>query len=237
MTGRWGPAKTTPQSSGDVRELDPAAIERLRTVLNPRRERHSFALAMQRWAELARGRDPGASERIEQPGVDQFEWPAEPPGAEGRYLGMLITDGPATRNRPRKRKARAGRDGENRELRALFEEAQRKHRAKAAAPIKSVRTRKRAGSRVGAPRADLRREALLFLAVIYREFAKKLPKISERASTAFQTFADASFKAIGLTVPFMPSADFAWLLHTGNPHKFNKQAARTLLLCYSFTVR
>jgi hypothetical protein len=93
-----------------------------------------------------------------------------------------------------------------------------------------VRTRGRARSKAGAPRADLRREALLFLAVIYREFAKKVPKISERSPTAFQDFADASFKAIGLKVPVFPSADFAWLLDTGNRDKFNKEAARKLLL-------
>jgi hypothetical protein len=143
-----------------------------------------FAIAMQRWAALAHGEDPGAS-NPEQPGADQFEWPSERPEAEAQYLEMLMTHGPARRKRQRKREPRAGSDGEDRGLRAIFEEARCKRRAKAAAPIKSVRTRKRAGSRAGAPRADLRREALLFLAVLYRDFAKKAPKISERFPTAF----------------------------------------------------
>jgi hypothetical protein len=151
---------------------------------SPGRERYSFATAMQRWAALAHGEDPGAS-NPEQPGAVQFQWPAEPPEAEARYLEMLMTHGPARRNRQRKRETRAGSNGEDREVRAIFEEAQRKRRAKAAASTKSVRTRRTARSKAGAPRADLRREALLFLAVLYRDFAKKAPKISERFPTAF----------------------------------------------------
>jgi hypothetical protein len=69
-----------------------------------------------------------------------------------------VTHGPARRNRQRKRETRAGSDGEDRELRAIFEETQRKRRAKAAAPIKSVRTRRKARSKAAAPRADSKAE-------------------------------------------------------------------------------
>jgi hypothetical protein len=92
---------------------------------------------------LRTGKTPGVS-NPEQHGADQLEWPAEPPEAKARYLEMLMTGGPARRNRQRKRETRAGS-----ELRALYREAQRKRRANAAAPVKSVRARRKARSKAG----------------------------------------------------------------------------------------
>jgi hypothetical protein len=51
-------------------------------------------------------------------------------------------------------------------------------------------------SRAGAPRADLRHELLLYLGVIWRELAKRAPRLSQRKPTDFQRFAAACFAAV-----------------------------------------
>jgi hypothetical protein len=84
-----------------------------------------IGLVLQRWADLAHGRDPGAS-NPERPGADQFEWPSEPPGAEDRYSEMPLIEGPARRNRRRKRPTRLGSDGHDPRIRADYEKRQRR---------------------------------------------------------------------------------------------------------------
>jgi hypothetical protein len=186
-----------------------------------------MALVMQRWTALARGEDPGAS-NPEQPGADQFEWPSEPPGAEDRYSEMLLIEGPVRRNRQRKRSTRLGSDGHDPRIRADYEKRQRRLRPKKS--VKCRKVHKPAGSKAGAPRADIRREALLFLTRIYRVVKKQRPTISQRSPTEFQSFAEASFAEIGLKVPFMSGADFASLLDTDNKEKFNRKAVDQAVL-------
>jgi hypothetical protein len=55
-------------------ELKPKDIERLRAVLNPRRERFGFAYTMNRWAELALDAEPPSDPRSERSREGPFSW-------------------------------------------------------------------------------------------------------------------------------------------------------------------
>jgi hypothetical protein len=210
-----------------TRELDPATIEQLRAVLKPRRERYSFEFAMRWWAELALGRDPGVSElgpfiewfkppQGEDPTVPVEDWPAQ----EAELIADLLIDGPARRDRGRKRQQR----------RRLDETG--KHEL----PPSPAKPPSPNPKGAGRPPEDVDREALLFLALIYREFTMRVPTIrkgrpvkSKGDPTDFERFASKSFDAIGVKMPSPKPADFNWLFKRAPESKLNKEAVRSLL--------
>ena len=208
-------------------ELDPTTIERLRAEFKPRRERYNFALAMQCWAALALGRDPGVSELgpfaewfAPPQGEDRTVPPREWPPQEAELIAALIVDGPARRKRGRKQQTR----------RRLDETGNQK------LPPSPVKARSPNPKGAGRPPEDVQREALLFLALIYREFTMRVPTISRGRPakskgdpTDFERFASPRFDAIGVKMPSPKPADFRWFLERAPATKFNKKAVQSLL--------
>jgi hypothetical protein len=133
-------------------ELKPEDVERLRAVLKPRRERWDFAHAMNQWAALAYDDEP---KQVEDD--NQFD---------DELVNEIIVPGPARRNRGRKLKRTPGQVAQLIKSDFLKNKRRRRERAKIAAstvPTHILKHRKTARSRAGAPRADIRREALVFL--------------------------------------------------------------------------
>ena len=163
---------------------------------------------MNQWAALAYDDEP-------QQADDGIQFDDE-------LINELIVPGPAKRNRGRKLKRTPGQVAQLIRSDFLKNKRRRRERAKIAAstvPTHILKHRKTARSRAGAPRADIRREALVFLGLVYREFTKKVPTLSQRVQTPFHLFAVESFRAIGLDAPALKHADFAHDLK----HKYNKE--------------
>jgi hypothetical protein len=199
--------------------LNGAAIARLRAVLKPRRERYSIAVVMEQWAELARGGGPSPLGVLPD---------------EQELISLILEPGRATRNRARKPKSRP-----TNAIRAIYLKGKRARAAQVRADAEAFR-RKRAGrparprtrrvaSKAGRPRADIGREALLFLGLIYREFQRAVPVLSQSTTTAFSLFAEQSFREIGQQPPKMKPAYFTRLFKTPDKRRFNRGAGRRFL--------